>query len=90
MDCVSAVEGNSWVIRVEVLNPIEKKILVLIAKRKPDFMELKSRLNLEEEELRKHLKKLEGLVELDYRKKYRLTNVGKATYMRIKEKNLAV
>ena len=63
--------------------------MVLIAKRKPDFMELKSRLNLEEEELRKHLKKLEALVELDYRKRYKLTNVGKATYMRIKEKNLA-
>ena len=73
-------------IKAEVMNPVEREILFLVAHRKPDFIELKSTLNLEEDVLKEHLRNLKDLIELDYRKKYKLTNVGKATYMSLNKK----
>jgi hypothetical protein len=73
-------------IKAEVINPVEREILFLVAHRKPDFIELKSTLNLEENVLKEHSRNLKDLIELDYRKKYKLTNVGKATYMSLNKK----
>jgi len=71
--------------KVEISDPLERRLISILGGRRLGFRELAERLGVGEEELRSLLQRVGGLVELDYRKRYVLTDAGRAAYLRLKK-----